>query len=191
MANLDHYAAAPHEPRAEKIIILTADKCHDLEFFYPYYRLVEAGYHVEVATPNGGQLEGKFGMGLKETLKVSDVTPEAYAMLYIPGGQAPEALKKSEDSLQFVRQFTKSGKPVAAICHGAQALAAAGVISGKRISAWPDVEEEVRAAGGVFVNAETVEDGQFITARWPADLPAHLSAVLKRLEGRKEKRSAA
>lgn len=187
----DYYTPKPTGNQREKIAILTADKNHDLEFFYPLYRFAEAGYQVDVLTPRGGEVKGKFGMSLPGTKAVTSASAQDYALLYIPGGQAPEALKKEEAAVAFVREFCKTGNPVAAICHGAQVLAAAGVINGKKISAWPEVEGEVKAAGGVYVNSETLEDGQFITARWPADLPAHLSATLGRLQGSQQRRSAA
>lgn len=190
----DYYTAKPQQTGQQggKVAIVTADDTHDLEFFYPYYRLVEEGYQVDVITPRGGAFKGKFGMGLPNTTAVSDANAADYALLYIPGGKAPEQLKKEEPVIAFVREFCQTGKPVAAICHGPQVLAAAGVINGKKISAWPEVEGEIKAAGGVFTNAESLEDGQFITGRWPADLPAHLNATLKRLQGAQgQRRNAA
>jgi protease I len=163
------------------VLIVTADDTQDLEFFYPYYRFVEAGFHVDVATPDGGEFKGKMGMGLKETLAIEDVSSSQYQLLYIPGGKAPEKLKKNEGALTIVRDFVAAKKPVAAICHGAQVLAAAGVIQGRNIAAWPDVQKEVEEAGATFVSRASVTDGQFITARWPGDLPSHVKAVLQQL----------
>ncbi len=171
----------PQPTKGQAVLILTADDVQDLEFFYPYYRLVEAGYRVDVVTPKGGEFKGKMGMGLKETKAIRDVSPSQYQLLYIPGGKAPAELKKNEDALSLTKAFAVAGKPIAAICHGPQVLAAAGLVQGKRIAAWPEVEVEVRAAGGHYVNEPTVVDGQFITARWPGDLPSHLAAVLKAL----------
>jgi protease I len=163
------------------VLILTANKTEDLEFFYPYYRFIEEGYKVDVATPHGGSFSGKQGLGLKNSLKVSDVDQQDYELLYIPGGKAPVELVKHEEALVLTRQFVQVHKTVAAICHGPQVLAAAGVIAGRRISAWPEVEEEINKAGAAYINHETVIDGQFITARWPGDLPAFMKVVLERL----------
>lgn len=166
----------------KSILILTADKTEDLEFFYPYYRFVEEGYRVDVATPDGGEFKGKQGLGLKSTLKISDVSVSTYDLLYIPGGKAPEKLKKSEEALALVRAYATTKKPIAAVCHGPQVLAAADVVAGRTLAAWPEVESELKEAGANYVSQETVVDGQFITARWPADLPAHIAATLQALK---------
>jgi len=162
----------------QSILMMTADNTEDLEFFYPYYRFIEAGYKVDVVTPKGGAFAAKHGIGLKQTLKINEVKAEDYALLYIPGGKAPETLKKDKDAVALTKKFVELGKPIAAICHGAQMLAAADVIQGKKISAWPEVEDEVQEAEGTYVNKESVTDGLFTTARWPGDLPAHMKAIL-------------
>lgn len=172
----------PDERKGEhfaKVLIVTADKTEDLEFFYPYYRFIEDGMSVDVATPSGGKFEAKQGLGLKETKKLSDVRADDYDLLFIPGGKAPEELKKNADALKLVQAFAGSNKPIAAICHGPQVLAAADVIGNRRIAAWPEVLKELVNAGATYVDQETVQDGLFITARWPADLPAFTHAVLQ------------
>lgn len=166
---------------APAVLILTGDKANELELFVPYYRFAEAGFQVDVATPEGGDVKGAHGTVLKHTKPVKDVQPARYALLYLPGGKAPAALRKDEQVLALVRQCVQAGMPVASICHGAQILAAANVIRGLRISAYPEVEDEIREAGGTFVNAPLVEDGLFITARWPGDLPGHLEAAMRAL----------
>ncbi len=172
-----------------RILIVTADGTEDTEFFYPYYRFIEEGFLVDVATPHG-EFKGKNGSGLKKTKMLNDVKESDYAMLYIPGGKAPEALKQEKDAVAIVQAFAKSGKPIAAICHGPQLLAKAGVIQDKAIAGWPEIEAEVRDAGATFLNEETVEDGQFITARWPGDLPKFTKAVLAHGTGTKQKIAA-
>lgn len=186
----DTYKAAPTPERLKKnvrVAILTADKTQDLEFFYPYYRLNEAGYDVDVITPDGGKFEGKQGMGLKETKAIGAAKAEDYALLYIPGGKAPTELRKNDQVLRFVKDFASSGKPIAAICHGPQVLISAGLVSGKRMAAWPEVAKELEEAGAIFIDEALVEDGQFITGRQPGDLPRHLYGVLDYLQGAKSK----
>lgn len=168
------------------VLILTANKVEDVEFFYPYYRLIEAGFNVDVATPQGGEFKGKHNTGLKKTKKITDIVSDDYHLLYIPGGEAPSELKTNQDALTLTKQFVESGKPVAALCHGPQVLAAAGVIAGRKIAAWPEVESEVEKAGATYINQETVVDGQFITGRWPADLPSHLAHTLQILQSLKQ-----
>lgn len=174
----DIYQPQSQSAVGPSVLFLTADKTEDLEFFYPYYRLIEAGFKVDVATPDGGAFKGKQGLGLKNTRKIADVRADDYELLYIPGGKAPEELKKTDEALQLVRDYAATGKPIAAICHGPQVLAKADVISGRQIAAWPEVEDELKEAGATFVNQETVTDGQFMTARCPADLPSHLAKIM-------------
>jgi len=168
------------------VLIITADKVEDLEFFYPYYRFIEAGCKVDVATPKGGDFKGKHDIGLTQSLKIEDVSADNYQLLYLPGGKAPAKLKDEKTVVELVRDFVASGKPIAAICHGPQILAAANVISGYEIAGWPEIEDEIKNAGAIYANAETVVDGQFITARWPADLPMHLKRTFEILESTKQ-----
>ncbi len=185
----DTFKAALTPERLKKnirVAIITADNTQDLEFFYPYYRLNEEGYDVDVITPDGGSFEGKQGMGLRETMPIAQARPQDYALIYIPGGKAPAELRSNEDVLAFVRNFATGGKPIAAICHGPQVLISADVVRGKRIAAWPEVRRELEAADAIFVDEALVEDGQFITARQPGDLPRHMSGVLNCLQGSKD-----
>lgn len=175
----------------KSVLIITADKTEDLEFFYPYYRFIEAGYKVDVVTPDGGKFEAKHGLGLPQSMKITDVDPAQYDLLYIPGGKAPAQLIKDENAVTLTKKFVATGKPVAAICHGPQLLAAAGVIKGKRIAAWPEVQPDVEKAGGIYIDRETEEDAQFITARWPADLPAHLAHTMERMNASSMRRNVA
>lgn len=176
---------------APRVLILSDDHYNDLELFYPYYRLCEEGYRVSIASPAGEPIKGDHGFELNADLRVADAKPADYALLYLPGGKAPASLRKDENVLKFVRDFLAAGKPVASICHGAQILAAAGVIRGKRLAAWPEVESEIEEAGGIFVNQPLVEDGLFITSRWPGDLPSHLEATFKALQGQAKNRQSA
>lgn len=196
----DTHAVAPIPERLrknEKVIIITADNTEDLEFFYPYYRLTEEGYTVDVVTPKGGKFEAKHGLGLKNTKPISEVQPHDYVLLYIPGGKAPAELQKNEEVLNFVKEFARTGKPITAICHGPQVLISAGLVKGKQMACWPEVAKELEEAGGIFVDEALVEDGQFITGRMPGDLHRHLYGVLQYLKGnvpsqsRNERKSSA
>lgn len=177
----DTFTPQMDETAAKSVLIVTADNVEDLEFFYPYYRFVEEGYNVDVATPKGGEFKGKNGYGLPGTWKIADVNPADYDLLYIPGGKAPAELKKSKETLELVKTFARSGRPVAALCHGPQVLAAAGLIRDKSVAAWPEIQDELEKAGAVFRDEKTVVDGQFVTARWPADLPSFMRSVIGRL----------
>lgn len=189
----DTYKPAPIPDRlkkGQKIAILTADKTEDLECFYPFYRFNEEGYEVDMITPKGGSFEAKHGIGLKQTKSLDQVNPSDYVLLYIPGGKAPQELRKNEQAISFVREFALSGKPIAAICHGPQVLIDAGLLSGKRIAGWPEIQKELEEAGATFVDEALVEDGQFITGRKPGDLHRHMYGVMQRLGGSAKKAAA-
>lgn len=167
----------------KSVLIVTADDVQDLEFFYPYYRLVEEGYNVDIASPDGGDVKGKAGWKIQNTRNINSIDPKNYDLLYIPGGQAPEKMRKSKELIGRVQQFAQSGKPIAAFCHGPQVLVTADLVKGRKLTAYPEVEKEIVEAGGQYVSEPVVEDEQFITSRWPGDLPGHMQAVLKRLKG--------
>ncbi len=196
----DIHAVVPIPERLmknKKVAILTADQTEDTEFFYPYYRLTEAGYTVDVVTAKGGAFAGKHGLGLKKSKAVSEVKATDYELLYIPGGKAPESLRQDQSVLKFVKEYAATGKPIAAICHGPQVLCAADLVKGKQLAGYPGIRQELEQAGATFVDEALVEDGQFITGRLPGDLHRHLYGVLQVLEGKQgekpsaEKRNAA
>jgi protease I len=183
----DTHALSPTPERLrknERIAIITGDNVEDTEFFYPYYRLAEEGYGIDVITINGGKFTGKHGLGLKDSKRISETKAEDYALLYLPGGKAPASLRENQEVLDFVRAIAASGKPIAAICHGPQILISAGLAKGRQMAAWPEIAEELREAGATFVDEALVEDEQFITARKPGDLPRHLYGVLQALQGK-------
>jgi len=183
----DTMTSAPIPARLKKnkrVAIITADHVQDLEFFYPYYRLNEAGYDVDIITADGGAFKGEKGFGLPESLSIEKVSPGDYALVYLPGGKAPEELRKNETVIQFVQNFAALGLPIGAFCHGPQILMTAGLTRGRQMACWPDIQDELEEFGGTFVNEALVIDGQFITGRMPGDLPRFMVGVIDALEGR-------
>lgn len=196
----DIHTVAPIPERLrknERVVIVTADDTEDSEFLYPYYRLTEEGYQVDVVTPDGGALTAKHGIGISNTLSIDSVRPQDYVLMYIPGGKAPATLRKDERFVRFVQDFAATGRPIAAICHGPQLLVTAGLVKGIQMAAFPGIREELEEAGATFVDEALVEDGQFVTARLPGDLHRHLFGVLQYLRGdvqmqsRSQRRTAA
>jgi protease I len=166
-----------------KVAILTADKVEDVEFFYPYYRFVEEGYDVDVLTLTGEKVTGYKGLALSTGVSpVKGAKPADYDMLFIPGGLAPGEVRKNEDAISFVQQFADSGKMIGAVCHGPQVLVTAGLVKGRQMTSWREVAQEITDAGGEYKDAPVVEDGQFVTARKPGDMPLEMNRIFERLD---------
>lgn len=182
---------------AKKILFLTGDFAEDYETMVPFQALQMVGHTVHAVCPGkkGGDkiktaihdFEGdqtyteKPGHLFALNFSFDDVDTAGYDGLMIAGGRAPEYLRLNPRVIEIVRDFAAAGKPVAAVCHGAQLLAAAGVIEGRRISAYPACAPEVKLAGGHYAEIEVtdaVTDGNFVTApAWPAH-PAWLAQFL-------------
>jgi protease I len=185
---------------AKKILFLTGDFAEDYETMVPFQALLMLGHTVHAVCPGkkSGEtiktaihdFEGdqtyteKPGHLFALNASFDEVSPADYDALMIAGGRAPEYLRLNDKVIAAVRHFVEAGKPVAAVCHGAQLLAAADVIRGKRISAYPACAPEVKLAGGEYADiavTEAVTDGQFVTApAWPAH-PAWLAQFVKLL----------
>jgi protease I len=178
-----------------RVLILTGDAAESLEVMYPYQRLQEEGYDVDIAAPSKKKLqfvvhdfvEGydtyteKPGYTWEADLAFSDVDPADYAALVVPGGRAPEYIRNDEDCRRIITHFFGEEKPVAQLCHAPLALAAAGVLSGRRTAAYPALAPDVEAAGGTFVDSEAVVDGSMVSARaWP-DHPAWMREFVRLL----------
>jgi protease I len=176
-----------------KILILTGDAAESLEVMYPYQRLREEGYDVKIAAPSKKKLHfvvhdfepgydtytEKPGYSWDADLAFSEVRPEEYVAVVIPGGRAPEYIRNDANFGKIVRHFFEKQKPVAQLCHAPLALIAAGVLKGRKTSAYPALEPDVIAAGAEFVNSEAVVDGTMVSARaWP-DHPAWMREFVK------------
>ncbi|WP_234082786.1 DJ-1/PfpI family protein [Azonexus sp. R2A61] len=189
----------------KKILMITGDFTEDYETMVPFQALLMVGHAVDAVCPGkkAGEsvktaihdFEGdqtyseKPGHNFTLNASFADIDPSAYDALVIPGGRAPEYLRLNPAVIAAVRHFMTAGKPVAAICHGAQLLAAAGVLQGRSCSAYPACAPEVAAAGGSYaeipVDQATV-DGNLVTApAWPAH-PDWLAKFLKVLGSRIE-----
>ena len=165
-----------------KVLMLTGDAGESLEVLYPYQRLREEGYDVDIAAPTKKRLQfvvhdfvdgfdtytEKLGYTWPADLAFSEVDPSDYVALVVPGGRAPEYIRNDPDFPRIVRHFFDEERPVAQLCHASQALAAAGVLEGRRTAAYPALAPDVEAAGAEFVDSEAVVDGHMVSARaWP------------------------
>lgn len=169
----------------KKALIISADSFEDSELLVPLYRLKEEGYEVDIASLKRGRIQGKHGYRVDVTLKIDDVDPDEYELLILPGGKAPEELRKSEKVLEVVKRFHSSKKPIAAICHGPQILVSAGLLKGIKATCYRTVAKELKSAEAIYTDSEVVVDGNIITSRQPGDLPAFLREIIRKVKGSK------
>jgi len=167
-----------------KALIISADNFEDSELLVPYYRLKEEGIEVDVASMKPGSIKGKHGYEVKVTKVLKDVNAGDYDILILPGGKAPETVRKKKKALELARYFFDKDRPVAAICHGGQTLISAGLVKGRKVTCYKYVVPEMKEAGARYEDAEVVVDNNLISSRQPADLPAFMREVMKKLKGR-------
>lgn len=155
----------------------------DSELTVPWERLRAAGHEVVILGREAGRtLEGKRGRAaVIVDLASSDADPDDYDALLVPGGWSPDHIRTHEPTVSFVRRFCRSGRPVAAICHGPQLLIEADGVKGRTLTSWPSVRTDLENAGASWVDREVVEEGNLVTSRKPDDLEAFCAALLRRL----------
>ena len=168
---------------AKTILLLIENVFRDEEAVYPYYRFKEAGYDVKTVGPEKGrEYSGKFGIVLKSDLSASETDLDNVIAVIIPGGYAPAKMRINKDMVDIVKNAYLKGKVVAAICHGGWMLAEADIVSGKKVTGYKAIATDLKNAGGEYIDSEVVIDGNLVTSRTPADLPAFCSSILKLME---------
>jgi len=165
--------------------VLVEQQYQELEVWYPYYRLKEAGCQVSLVGPDVGQTyPSKLGYPAKSDKAAKDCSPGDFDLLVIPGGFAPDFIRRSEPMLKFVRGMVEANKVVAAICHGPWVLCSTPGLKGKKATCFFAIKDDVRNAGANYVDAEVVRDGNLITSRKPDDLPAFMQNIFEALKTR-------
>lgn len=169
--------------KGKTVLFFVAPHYEDLELWYPKIRLQEEGAAVVVAGLGEKTYTGKKGYPVTADLAVDDVYAETYDALVIPGGWAPDLMRRSEKLLRVTRDIAAAGKPVAFICHAAWVLASAGLLKGRRATCVSAIRDDVVNAGAEYVDAPVVVDGNLISSRTPADLPDFCRAIIAALGG--------
>ena len=165
-----------------KALILSADNFEDTELLVPYYRLREEGIQVDVASLKKGKIKGKHGYEVEVDKLLKEVNPDDYDILILPGGKAPEVIRKEKDAIEIAKEFFHKNKPVSAVCHGPQTLISAGLLKGRQATCYKSVAKEMKDAGVIYEDREVVVDGNLVTSRQPSDLPAFLRETMKILK---------
>lgn len=166
----------------KKVAVVLADNYEDIEHTSPVAALEGEGAEITIIGLKKGEITGKKGDVQTADLTFTEARPEDYDLLLIPGGGSPENLRIDDDAVAFTKSFMESGKPVAAICHGPQLLISAKSIDGRKLTSVNKIRDDLKNAGGNYVDEALVEDGNLITSRTPADLDVFNDALVKALK---------
>ncbi len=160
------------------VAMLAEDLYEDLELWYPVYRLREAGAQVTVLGTGEAHYRGKHGLPVQADLPVGEAVPTDFDAVVVPGGYAPDRMRRDATLLQFVRAMFDRGGIVAFICHGGWVPISAGIVEGKEVTSFHSIRDDLQNAGALWVDREVVRDGNLISSRTPADLPAFCRTII-------------
>jgi protease I len=167
----------------KKVAILVENLYEDLEFWYPYYRLKEEGAEITVVgTGSSALYKGKHGLEAKPDITADQADPHRFDAVVIPGGYAPDYMRRYPALINFVKGMHGQGKPVAAICHAGWVLVSAGLAKDLKMTCFSSIKEDMINAGADYVDQPVVKDKNIITSRFPADLPAFCREIIATLE---------
>jgi protease I len=166
----------------QKIAILVEDLYEDQELWYPYYRLKEAGYDIKIVGPEKRTYYSKHQYPTSVDLSIAEVKIEEFIGVIIPGGYAPDHIRRSQKMVNFVRKIFEKDGLVAAICHAPWVLISAGVVNEKDATCFFSIKDDLINAGANYLDQEVVVDHHLVTSRSPKDLPAYLPAILSVLK---------
>ncbi|MBI3407883.1 MAG: type 1 glutamine amidotransferase [Planctomycetes bacterium] len=166
--------------------ILVEQQYQEMEVWYPVYRLREAGCKVTLIGPEAGvTYPSKLGYPAKSDRAAKDVSASDFDMLVIPGGFAPDFMRRSEAMLRLTSTMAEQGKVIGAICHGPWVLCSTQALKGRKATCFFAIKDDVINAGATYVDAEVVRDANLITSRKPDDLPAFVLALMQAARERK------
>jgi len=167
-----------------KIAILVEDLYEDLELWYPYYRLLEEGADVKLIGPEAKVYKSKYGYPAEADLSAAEVKAGDFQGIIVPGGYAPDKLRRYPKILDLVRGIFEKGGIVASICHGPWVLISANILKGKKTTGFNSIKDDLINARAIYLDKEVVIDNNLITSRSPLDLPAFLPAIIEGLQNK-------
>lgn len=165
-----------------KVAVLIEDLYQVLEVWYPYLRLREEGIQTVLVGTGKKTYKSKDGYPAEEELSIKKAKADDFDAVVIPGGYAPDILRRYAEVNNFVIDMYKKKKLVAAICHGGWVLVSAGILRGKKVTGFYAIKDDLINAGAKFIDKEVVVDGNLITSRNPYDLPAFCTQIIKKLK---------
>lgn len=159
----------------KKVIALVSDDFEDLELWYPILRLREEGAQVDLVGEEAKKKYiGKFGVPAESDYAFGDVNAESYDAILVPGGWAPDKLRRYPEVIEMVRHMDKAKKPIGQICHAGWVLISAGILEGKTVTSTPGIKDDMTNAGATWVDEAAIADGHIISSRRPPDLPPYM-----------------
>jgi protease I len=169
-----------------RVAVLVEDLYENLELWYPVLRLREEGAQVFIVGPKAGETyKSKEGYSAKADKSAEEISADEIDAVIIPGGYAPDRMRRHEAMVKLVREAAQKGKIVAAICHGGWMLAEADVVRGRTVTSFFAIKTDLINAGANWVDKEVVRDGNIITSRVPSDLPAFMRTIIEALAEKK------
>jgi protease I len=168
--------------QGKRIALLAENLYQEMELWVPYYRFKEEGAEVKVVGAGGAKgYTSKHGYPVTVDLQAEQVKAVEFDAVVVPGGYAPDMMRRHEAMVSLVREATQQGKVVAAICHAGWMLVSAGILKGRKATSFFSIKDDLTAAGADWQDAEVVVDGNLITSRKPDDLPAFCRAIVAAL----------
>ena len=168
------------DPRS--VLVLVEQAYEDLELWYPKIRLQEEGMRVVVAGPERIRYDGKYGYPCTPDITLDQARVDDFEALVIPGGWAPDRLRRLPAVLELVRGFDRAKKPIAMICHAGWVPISARILSGRQVTGVAAIRDDLENAGARFLDRSVVVDGHLISSRTPADLPDFCRALVAALK---------
>lgn len=167
----------------KKILAFIDEQFEDLELWYPVLRCREAGFEVDIAGKEAGKVyTGKYGVPATAEKSFEDVSAADYDGLLVPGGWAPDKLRRYEAVLELTRKIFEAGKPIGHICHAGWVLASADIVRGFTMTSTPGIKDDLIHAGATWVDKPAVADRNIVSARRPPDLPDYMRLFLAQFE---------
>ncbi len=162
-----------------KAAILIENTVEDVEFLYPYYRFLEAGYDVDVISTSAKKVTGKKGGTFEANKAIAEVSADDFDTVFIPGGYAPDKLRTDAKILEFVKQMNEQNKLIAAICHGPWVLVSAGVCENRSMTSFPSIKDDITNAGATHTGKPVSVDTNMITATDPSAMPEMFRQIMQ------------
>lgn len=172
------------EITGKRVVLYVDELYNDFEYWYPKYRLTEAGAEVVTAASEAGKAyKSKYGLPATADISYAACTPERFDAVVIPGGYAPDIIRRDLLALNMVRRMDELGKVVAFICHAGWVPISAGVVKGRAVTSFSAIKDDLVNAGALWQDASVVVDRNMITSRKPDDLPDFCRAIIAALKG--------